>query len=140
MATQGFPYTTWPTDDVIVQEGTFAYDFIASGTIYAGQGVEPVGTMQVRKVKTTYKQIGVAAYDVTTEGQHIAVYGPGNIVRVCASGTTCAVNKVHGCNIEGKWAPYDTLGGSPNNYVSGTRAIGLESQATADGSFRVILL
>ena len=36
------------TEDVIVQEGTFAFDYDASGTVYKGQGVFAVGTLQVK--------------------------------------------------------------------------------------------
>jgi len=131
----GFPSTTWPDDDIIVQEGTFAYDFIASGTIYAGQAVEPVGTMQVRKVTTAYKGIGVAAYDAA-DTTHVAVYGPGNIVRACASGTSCAVSKPLFASIEGKWQPLLSTAWAT---VSGAIGIALDSQATADGSIRILL-
>ena len=130
---QGFPYTTWPTDDVIVQEGTFAFDFIASGTIYAGQAVEPIGTMQVRKITNALGTfVGLAAYDAT-DTQHVAVYGPGNIVRACASGTSVTVGRSVIPNKEGKFrigALY---------YASGISAISLEAQATADGSVRLLL-
>ena len=69
------------TDDIIVQEGTFGYSFIASGTIYGGQVVKMAGPMQVAKAEvSTDNAIGVAAYYVT-KGEAVTVYGPGNIVR-----------------------------------------------------------
>ena len=77
-----------PTDDVIVQEGTFGFSFIASGAISGASLVKPNGTMEV--VKTSDSQsnsIGVAAYSVS-KGEVVTVYGPGNIIRsYCASAT-----------------------------------------------------
>jgi hypothetical protein len=77
-----------PTDDIIVQEGTFGFSFIASGAISGGALVKPNGTMQV--VKTSNSQnnaIGVAAYSVSKD-EVVTVYGPGNIIRsYCASAT-----------------------------------------------------
>lgn len=68
------------TDDIIYQEGTFAYSFIASGTISGGRLVKPIGPMQVVKASDgTDNAIGVAAYYVT-KGEAVAVYGPGNII------------------------------------------------------------
>jgi hypothetical protein len=77
-----------PSDDIIVQEGTFAYSFIASGSISGAMLVKPAGPMQVVKATaTTDNAIGVAAYYVT-KGEAVAVYGPGNIIRsYCASAT-----------------------------------------------------
>jgi len=95
---------TWasPTDDIILQEGTFAYNFQASGTISAGQVVEVNDTMKVRVCPTTNDTswVGVAAYDVTDK-EYIAVYGPGNIVRCKSSGAITvgaivAVNSLYG--------------------------------------------
>jgi len=69
------------TDDIIVQEGTFGFSFIASGTIYGGQVVKMAGPMQVVKCDSSeYNAVGVAAYYVT-KGEAVTVYGPGNIVR-----------------------------------------------------------
>ncbi|MBE3094740.1 MAG: hypothetical protein IMZ52_06875 [Actinobacteria bacterium] len=76
------------TDDIIVQEGTFGFSFIASGTIYAGQLVKPAGPMQVQATTAgTDNSIGVAAYYVT-KGEAVDIYGPGNIIRSLASGET----------------------------------------------------
>ena len=81
-----FHVFTCPTDDIIVQEGTFAYSFIASGTISGGALVKPAGPMQVVKATDgNDNAIGVAAFYVT-KGESVAVYGPGNIIRssVCS--------------------------------------------------------
>ncbi|MBE3094739.1 MAG: DUF2190 family protein [Actinobacteria bacterium] len=70
-----------PTDDIIVQEGTFGYTFIASGAISGAQLVKSAGPMQVLKAtSSTDNAIGIAAYTVT-KGKAVTVYGPFNIVR-----------------------------------------------------------
>jgi hypothetical protein len=82
---------TAPTDDIILQEGVFAYNYTASGAIKAGQVVCIQDTMKVGVYTgglgaTGYKGVvGVAAYGAAT-GQPVAVYGPGNIVRCVTSG------------------------------------------------------
>jgi len=130
---------TSPTDDIIVQEGTFAYSFTASGTIYAGQLVVPTGTMQVIAAPgvSSAKCVGVAAYYVT-DGEMVAVYGPGNIVRCCASGTSVAVGECLIAGTEGKVLDVTDLYAKK----SGASIVGkaLESQATADGAVRVLLV
>jgi len=130
---------TSPTDDIIVQEGTFAYDYIASGTIYAGQCLE-AGTTSSMEVEVaenaTDAFVGVAAYNAT-DGEKIAVYGPKNIVRCIVKGTSV-------CNIgddlfvsgsEGKVsnAAIDT----PINHKIG---VALETQATDGGTVKVLLV
>ena len=94
-----FDYFKSPTDDVIVQEGTFAYSFIASGTISGSALVKPAGPMQVVKAGDGLDNaIGVAAYFVT-KGETVAVYGPGNIVRGClSSGATVGDDLFVGTN------------------------------------------
>jgi len=133
---------TSPTDDIIVQEGTFAYNFTASGTIKGGQAVEVQDTMKVAASlgsKAQYdnsKVIGVAAYDVTDK-EYVAVYGPGNIVRVIISGTSkCGVGNVMIPGSDGKFQARPTTGA----FISGIKAIALETQATADGTARVLLI
>jgi hypothetical protein len=70
-----------PTDDIIVQEGTFGFSFIASGTISGSMLVKPAGPMQVtRATASTDNAIGVAAYTVS-KGETVTVYGPFNIIR-----------------------------------------------------------
>ncbi len=95
-----------PTDDIILQEGTFAFSFEASGAISGGSLVKPAGPMFVVKgASGTDNTIGVAAYSVA-KNDMVAVYGPGNIVRTyspssvkVASGLCCTVlGGVH-CNL-----------------------------------------
>ena len=130
---------TAPTEDIIVQEGTFAFDFTASGTIYAGQAVHAIGTMQVRAIPVSqaigHGTVGVAAYG-RTDGQAIAVYGPGNICRITVSGTGTAAGDTLFATSEGEWT--DT-GTNPTFYCSGVNAIALETQATDAGTCRVML-
>ena len=130
---------TTPTEDIIVQEGTFAFDYLCSGSITKGQGVHAIGTMAVVASAKTYRDgiypgcLGVAAY-TQTHGNHIGVYGPGNIVRVCVSGTGTAVNDELLLVDEGKFAERACYN------ASGVKAIALETQATNLGSCRVLLM
>ena len=74
-------------DDIVLQEGSLAFGYIASGTVYAGQGVEIVNDMYVQApTAQSTKCVGVCAYGVTT-GKPVAVFGPANIVRCRVSGT-----------------------------------------------------
>lgn len=114
------------TDDIIVQEGTFAYSFIASGTIYAGQLVKPAGPMQVvATAAATDNSIGVAAYYVT-KGEAVAVYGPGNIVRGAASGETAIGADLYGGH-GGFFADDVTYGGA-------SPPVGISLQIAAGGA------
>jgi hypothetical protein len=81
---------TSPTDDIIIQEGVFAYNYKVSSTsgIDAGQVVKCTEDMGVGIATTANDNaavVGVAAYDVD-DNKYIAVYGPGNIVRCKSSG------------------------------------------------------
>jgi len=80
---------TWKAigDDIILQEGAAAYNYKASGTIKAGQLVKVKDTMEVKVCsdKDDTGCVGVSAYDVT-DNEYLAVWGPGNIVRVRISG------------------------------------------------------
>jgi hypothetical protein len=126
---------TSPTDDIIVQEGTFGYSFIASGTINAGQLVKPYGPMQVlaadQQAASQDNAIGVAGYYVT-KGETVAVYGPGNIIRsICASAT--AVGD-------------DLYVGDGGAFTNGIAVGGLEPMvgialeaSKADGTIRILL-
>lgn len=126
---------TWvnPTDDIIVQEGNFAYNYKASGTIYEGQVVHINDTMRVTSTASNDKNIvGVAAYTVTNN-EYVAVYGPGNIVRCKSSGAINVGSRVcggyggHVCS-----AP----AAQPAEYTIG---IALETVAT-DKNVRVLLV
>jgi hypothetical protein len=122
------------TDDVIVQEGTFGYSFIASGTIYAGQLVKAAGPMQVvAAAASTDNSLGVAAYYVT-KGETVTVYGPGNIIRSYATGTTAIGSDLY-CGHGGYFEDDETLGGT-----SPPVGVALQVAATnGSGSITVLL-
>jgi hypothetical protein len=134
---------TGPTDDIIFQEGTFAYNFQASGAIVGGQAVEIQDTMKVaaplgtKVFDNNSKIIGVAAYDVTDK-EYVAVYGPGNIVRVIISGASnCLVGDILIPSSDGKFQNKVT---AASYCLSGIKAIALETQATNNGTARVLLI
>jgi len=139
-----FTSSTSPSEDIILQEGAFAYDFECSGTVYKGQAVEAVpktsGDIAVRAVphnsKIGHGCVGVAAY-YQTNGNPIAVYGHGNICRVIVSGSSKATcgSTMHS-TYDGKWVD---MSGNPGYLASGVNAIALETQATADGTVKVML-
>jgi len=84
----------WDTTDlddseIITQDGTFAYLFKASGTIYAGQAVRVIANNTVTVTASTNDGIGVASMRGSHGGQ-LGVYGPGNIVYVAIDGTHAA--------------------------------------------------
>jgi len=132
---------TFPTltDDIIVQEGTFAYNFTASGTVYAGQLVDAVGTMQVKAAVgiSSTAIVGVAAY-YATDGEKVAVYGPGNIVRCAASGTSVAAGECVQAGAEGRVLDVGSIVAKASGAVVVGKA--LESQSTADAAVRVLLI
>ena len=126
---------TSPTDDIIVQEGIFAYSFIASGTISAGQLVKSIGPMQVlavdQQAASQDNPIGVASYYVT-KGETVAVYGPGNIIRsYCASATSVGDDLYAVDN--GAFTTGIAIGG-----LEPMVGIALES-SKADGTIRILL-
>lgn len=132
-----------PTDDIIIQEGTSAYSFQASGTIVGGQAVEVNDTMKVaapiatRTFDDNKGIIGVAGYDITDK-KYVAVYGPGNICRVIISGASnCVVGEILIPSAEGKFQNKVTAASA---CASGLRAIALETQATNNGTARVLLI
>lgn len=134
---------TAPTEDIIVQEGTFAFDYDASGTVYAGQGVKAYGTMQVMAPGTsdgiTHGCVGVSAYQIA-DGNAVAVYGPGNICRVCisSSGTPAvAAGDLLVCTSEGTFT--EDQNAVPNVCCSGVTALALEATTTQHGNIRVLL-
>jgi len=134
---------TSPTDDIIVQNGISPYSFQASGTIKAGQAVQITDTMKVEAPPETrgsddnFRIIGVAAYDVTDD-EYVAVYGPGNIVRVIISGASnCVAGEILIPSVHGKFLNKVT---SASECISGIAAIALETQVTNNGTARVLLI
>jgi len=120
-------FTAITDRSVVVQEGVMM-DFIASGTIKAGQGVEAVNGMKV-KVPTAWTEgfVGVAAYNAD-DGDQVLVYGPGSIVWTRASGTSVAAGKELGLYADGEFAP-----------SSNGKALALDTQGSADGLFRILI-
>jgi len=84
-------FTAITTVDVPAQPGTKTYNLEASGAILKGQAVVMTGDNQVGVPGgVTDMLIGIAAYSVTTAGDDIAIYGPGNLVNARISGTDVA--------------------------------------------------
>ena len=78
--------------------------YTASGAIHAGQCVYLVDDFTVHATSaTTQNALGIAAQDAD-DGDPIAVYGPGNLVRCRISGTA-------GCTVG------DTLGAGAAGYL-----------------------
>jgi len=75
-------------DDIGIQLGTFAFSFKASGDIQKGQAVRIVDDNTVAAVSASSQNaIGVADYDAS-DGEMVAVYCAGNIVRCGISGAS----------------------------------------------------
>lgn len=80
------------TDDVPLQPGFKAYNLIASGNIYKGQGVCLIPGMDNTvgvPDGSSQRLIGVAPYGAT-DGEPIAIYAACNIVRAKLSGAITA--------------------------------------------------
>lgn len=135
---------TSPTDDIIVQEGTFAFDFTASGTVYKGQAVYTnKSDLYVAAVPTAggtnpqTKIVGLAAYDQTT-GKPVAVYGPGNICRAIASGT-CEAGDNLWATSEGKLCKISGFPDLSAPLGSGVRFMALETADATDDTIKVLV-
>ena len=126
---------TAPTDDIIVQEGTFGFSYEANGAIYAGQCLTAQDTMIVDQAADADDAfVGVAAYDAS-DGDMVTVYGPGNIVRCIVAGTsTCTVGD--DLMVSGSEGKVSNTGASTNNKIG----VALETQATDGGTVRVQLV
>lgn len=121
-----------PTDDIIVQEGTFAYSFVASGTISGSMLVKPAGPMQVVKCSDSQDNaIGIAGYYVT-KGETVAVYGPGNIIRSCCASATAVGDDLF-VGLGANFNPTFTYGG-----LAPCIGVALEG-AAADSKIRILL-
>ena len=97
---------TWDTsdiveNDIILQDGVFAYNFIASGTIYKGQAVCICGDNKVMVCNDGSSDaseadvVGLATYNATN-GNQISVAGPGNICNCCTNGQVSVSTAVYG--------------------------------------------
>jgi len=126
---------TAPTGEVIVQEGTFMYNFTASGTVLKGEPVcapdsTTFGLAKAATRATAASCIGVAAYP-QTDGKKLGVYGPGNIVRITVSGASVVAGDIL-MPTEYGWCDSD-------GYPSG-HAICLQTQATTTGTTIALLI
>jgi len=75
-------------DDIGIQLGTFAFSFRASGNIKKGQAVRLVDDNTVAAVSASSQNaVGVADYDAS-DGEMVAIYCAGNIVRCGISGAS----------------------------------------------------
>ena len=115
-------FTAISKDPILVEEGTFTMNYKASGTIYAGSAVCCSGGTELVRVNVANAgntmgsgYVGVAQYSVT-DGKQISVIGPGNKVRVRASGAITAGQDIVAVS-KGFFQP-QTFAGSGSNGVA----------------------
>jgi len=127
-------------DDVILQEGTAAYNYQAGSTIKAGMALSVKESPMIVsgcKAKDSTNFVGIAAYD-TSHDKYVAVYGPGNIVRVIISGATnCYVGDILIPSSDGK---FQNRVVSTLPCASGIRAIALETKLLNNATAKVLLI
>lgn len=81
-------------NDIIHQDGVFAYNFMASGTIYKGQAVYLSNDNKVCVCTTATGEcdaVGLATLNASN-GEQVGVAGPGNICYACADSALTAAN------------------------------------------------
>ena len=132
-------FTAITTEDICSQEGTGAFNYIASGTILAGQAVEILdsevsGSTGLRYViatdsKPSHGFVGVADSS-ETKGSMISVWGPGNIVWSRASGTSITAGAPVQATVNGEFQVCP---------VSSQHGVALTTQGTADGMVQILL-
>ena len=86
------------TNDIIQQDGVFAYNFYASGAIKKGQAVYCCKDDSVSVCTAAAGEsdaIGFAALDAANTEQ-VPIAGPGNIVVCCADASIAAGTAVYG--------------------------------------------
>ena len=127
---------TWTdiTDDIIYQEGTFAFLYTAGEALKRGMAVKLSGsTGYVYKGDDNNEYgVGIAEKDASA-GDPIAVWGKGNIVTSRASGA--AANYTVGT----------AVGLGPDGYISynnTTHKMGIvyEAPSATNGTFKVLLI
>jgi len=120
------------TDDIIVQEGTFGFSFVASGIISGGALVKVAGPMQVTEATNAIDNAIGVAHATVAKGDAVTVYPMGNIIRsCCCSATTMGDDLFVG--LDGCFDNSLTYGG-----VYPCVGIALES-AAAGGTARILL-
>lgn len=127
------------TESVMVEEGTFAYNYVTNADIKAGQAVVMVSGLTETVTTPTddyslgdaYNSfVGVATYDATS-GNRVSVIGPGHKVRgKVADGIGAGANLA----VSGQYFKEISLSGSGNKV-----AISLETIA-ADSSGKLLLI
>lgn len=134
-------FTAITSEDICTQDGTGAFNFIASGAILAGQALEVLasqvsGTTDLRWViptDTSPAQGFVGVADTTeAKGSMVAVWGPGNIVWGRASGTGIAAGDRLTGAVDGEFM--DVTGASGNAV-----GVALTTQGTTDGMVQILL-
>jgi len=133
-------FTAITSEDICTQEGTGAFNYIASGTILAGQAVEILasevsGSNGLRYViatdsKPAHGFVGVADTS-ESKGSMVAVWGPGNIVWSRASGGSVAAGDRVVATVDGEFQ--DEVGGS------GAVGVAITTQGTTDGMVQILL-
>ncbi len=86
------------TNDIIYQDGVFAYNFTAGEAIKKGQAVYVSADNTVSITTSTAVEadsIGVACYDAAN-GAQIAIAGPGNIAVACFDAAVAVGLPVYG--------------------------------------------
>ena len=134
---------TGPTDDILCNDDGFLYGFEASGAITKGQVVsvttkasstQPFAVQAYPTADPTVHPIGVAIFTAADDAD-VAVAGDGAIVRCIVSGTSkCVAGDTLWPGFEGKVDNTGTYGST-----SVPIGIALETQATADGTVRVLI-
>lgn len=87
-------------NDIIVQDGVFAYNFKASGTIYKGQAVGMVPGMNNTVMPCSNEAgpsdaVGLATMGASN-GEWIAIAGPGNICNACCAAASAVGTALYG--------------------------------------------
>jgi len=131
------------TKIIVKEEGTNYMNFIASGTIVAGQAVKIAGAAsgsdqaKVQEAGSTPESsfIGVAGFDVTS-GNRVIVVVKGNKVWSRASGSVSAGDIVTAC--DGGYFKTSTFGGGSGSGNILSHGIAL-SDASDDGVLKILL-
>ena len=127
---------TWTdiTDDIIYQEGTFAFLYTAGEALKRGMAVKISGsTGYVYKGDANNEYgAGIAERDADS-GDKIAVWGPGNIVTGRASGSAS------------NYTPGTAVGLGPDGYLSynnTTHKMGIvyEAPSATNGTTKILLI
>jgi len=122
------------TDDIVYQEGTFAFKYTAGEDLKRGMAVKLSGsTGKVYKGDANNEYgVGVVLHDADS-GDPVSVWGPGNIVTTRASGATA------------NYTVGTAVGLGPDGYVSynnTTHKMGIvyEAPTATNGTCKILLI